>query len=42
MDIAISQVQINDESEGSNEEAIILSADDLSLIGGGQCITNSI
>jgi hypothetical protein len=42
MDIAISQVQINSESEIGNEEELILSADELLLIGGGQCITNSI
>jgi hypothetical protein len=42
MDIAFSQVQINNEAESTNEEAIVLSADELLLIGGGQCITNSI
>jgi hypothetical protein len=41
MDIATS-VQINNDSEINNDEAIILSADELLLIGGGQCITNSI
>jgi hypothetical protein len=42
MDIAISQVEINNDSEISSDEAISLSADELLLIGGGQCITNSI
>jgi hypothetical protein len=43
MNFAIEQLEmISQEVESSNEESSSLAPDQLSLIAGGQCITNSI
>lgn len=42
MNSANSQLQVQSQTEAEGDEGTVLSADELLLIGGGQCITNSI